>query len=107
MLGFFRSFAKSRGGLIVVFLLLGLIAVAFALGDVTGLGNPAGPKGNVVATVGKQKITDTQVREVIDRFITASRRNGQNITMEQFLAEGGLDLAINELVKSEALKEFG
>ncbi|MEN3746301.1 SurA N-terminal domain-containing protein [Sphingomonas sp. HF-S3] len=107
MLGFFRSFAKSRGGLIVVFLLLGLIAVAFALGDVTGLSNPAGPKGAVVATVGKQKITDTQVREVIDRFITQARRNGQNITMEQFLAQGGLDLAVNELIKSAALEEFG
>ncbi|MEI9928017.1 MAG: hypothetical protein WDN44_10435 [Sphingomonas sp.] len=53
MLSFFRRFSKSRFGLIAVFLVLGVIALAFAASDVTGLRSAAvGGSGNVVATVG-------------------------------------------------------
>ncbi len=108
MLKFFRQFTKSRYGLIAVFIFLGLIALAFAAGDVTGIrGNSGGIGGNVVAKVGSQKITDIEVRDRIERFIRNAQREGQNISMDQFLAQGGLDVAIDEMINSAALVAFG
>ena len=63
MLQFFRRFTKSRFGLIAVFLFLGVMALAFAVGDITGLrSTEGGTGGNVIAQVGNRKVTDTDVR---------------------------------------------
>lgn len=108
MLNFFRRFTKSRFGLIAVFVFLAVIALAFAAGDITGIratgGGNAG--GNVVAKVGDRKITDREVRERIDIFLRNLQREGQNVTMEQFLAQGGLELTLDELINSAAMVEF-
>lgn len=107
MLSFFRNFTKSRYGLIAVFLFLGLIAIAFAAGDVTGIRNMGGGAGSsTLAAVGSQKISDTDVKDRIDRFLRNAQRSGQNVTMEQFLAQGGLDIAIDEMINSAAMVEF-
>jgi len=107
MLSFFRNFTKSRYGLIAVFLFLGLIAIAFAAGDITGIRNGAsGASNSTLATVGGQKIADTEVKDRIERFLRSLQQQGQNVTMEQFLAQGGLDIAIDEMVNQAALVEF-
>ncbi|MET0308412.1 MAG: SurA N-terminal domain-containing protein [Sphingomonas sp.] len=107
MLNFFRNFTKSRYGMIAVFVFLGLIAIAFAAGDITGLRNNAGGGGSdVLAKVGGAKVTDRELRDRIDRFLRSSQREGQNITMEQFLGQGGLELALDEMINSAALIEF-
>ncbi|MGK6357093.1 SurA N-terminal domain-containing protein [Sphingomonas sp. DT-207] len=107
MLSFFRSFTKSRYGLIVVFIFLAIIALAFAAGDITGIRTTgSGSGGSVLAKVGDTEITDAQVRDRIDRFIRNAQRDGQNVTMEQFLAQGGLDLALDEMINAAALSEF-
>ncbi len=107
MLSFFRNFTKSRYGLIAVFLFLGLIAIAFAAGDITGIRNNAGGStSSTLATVGGQKISDTEVRDRIERFLRSLQQQGQNVTMEQFLAQGGLDIAVDEMVNQAALIEF-
>lgn len=107
MLSFFRNFTKSRYGLIAVFVFLGLIAIAFAASDVTGIRNMAGgASSSTLATVGGQTISDTDVKDRIDRFLRNAQRSGQNVTMEQFLAQGGLDIAIDEMVNQAALVEF-
>ena len=88
MLNFFRRFTKSRFGVIAMFVFLALIAIAFAAGDITGIrGQSGGLSGNVLAKVGDRKITDREVRERIDLFLRNAQREGQNVTMEQFLAE--------------------
>jgi len=107
MLNFFRRFTKSRYGLIAVFIFLGIIALAFVAGDVTGIRmNGAGAGGNVVAKVGSRKITDREVRERVDLFLRNLQREGQNVTMEQFLAQGGLEMTLDEMINSAALVEF-
>lgn len=107
MLNSFRRFTKSRYGLIAVFLFLGIIALAFVAGDVTGVRmNGAGTGGNVVAKVGSKQITDREVRERVDMFLRNLQREGQSVTMEQFLAQGGLELALDEMINSAALVEF-
>ncbi|WP_214676832.1 SurA N-terminal domain-containing protein, partial [Escherichia coli] len=75
MLSFFRNFTKSRYGLIAVFLFLGLIAIAFAAGDITGIRNAgSGATSSTLATVGSEKIKDTEVKDRIDRFIRGMQR---------------------------------
>ncbi|UZK67100.1 peptidylprolyl isomerase [Sphingomonas sp. M1-B02] len=107
MLSFFRNFTKSRYGLIVVFAFLALIAIAFAAGDITGIRATGGTQGGkVIAEVGDKKITDTEVRERIDLFLRNLQRDGQNVTMEQFLSQGGLELAIDEIINSTAMVAF-
>ncbi|RYY23829.1 MAG: peptidylprolyl isomerase [Sphingomonadales bacterium] len=106
MLKAFRNFTKSRYGLIVVFIFLAVIALAFAAGDITGLQTSGGASGQTVATVGKTKVTDTEVRDRIDRFLRNAQREGQTVTMEQFLAQGGLELTLDELINSAAMIEF-
>jgi peptidyl-prolyl cis-trans isomerase D len=108
MLNFFRRFTKSRFGLIAVFVFLAVIALAFAAGDITGIRATGGSNGGgtVVAQVGDRKITDREVRERIDQFLRNLQRDGQNVTIEQFLAQGGLELAIDEIINGAAMVEF-
>lgn len=107
MLNFFRSFTKSRYGLIAVFVFLGIIALAFVAGDVTGVRmNGTGSGGNVLAKVGSRQITDREVRERVDRFLRNLQRDGQSVTMEQFLAQGGLEMTLDEMIRSAAMIEF-
>ncbi|MBB5708993.1 peptidylprolyl isomerase [Sphingomonas xinjiangensis] len=107
MLQFFRRFTKSRLGLIAVFIFLGIMALAFAVGDITGLrSQDGGPGGNVIAQVGRHKVTDIEVRERIERFLQNAQRQGQTVTMAEFLAQGGLDVAVDEIINSAAIVAF-
>ncbi len=106
MLNMFRNFIKSRVGIIVVFLVLGFITLAFALTSGTGIEKMSSIKGNVVARVGSHEILDSDVTEAIDRFLRARRNEGQNVTMEQFLAGRGLELMVDQLVDAASVQEF-
>lgn len=106
MLHMFRSFIRSRVGLIVVFLFLGIIAIAFAVTSGTGMEKMSAAKGNVVAKVGNREITDAELTEEIDRFLKARRAEGQNVTMEQFLGGRGLEMMLDQLVDVASLQEF-
>lgn len=106
MLNFFRSFTKSRWGLALVFAFLALIAIAFAASDITGVRGNSGPGGNVIATVGKTRITDLEVRDRVQRFLREAQRSGQNVTMEQFLAQGGYEMAVNQIIDNAVVGEF-
>jgi len=107
MLNMFRNFTKSRVGMIVVFLVLGVIALAFAAGDVTGLRGSGAGAATVLAKVGSREITATELNDRIERFLRARRNEGQNVTMEEFLSRGGLEMTLDQLVDVAALEEFG
>lgn len=109
MLSFFRRFTKSRYGLLVVFAFLGIILLAFGLGDITGLRNTGGNGmgGATVAKVGKVEITDREIRDRIDRFLRDLQAQGQTLTVADFIKANQLDALIDDLVNSTALEEFG
>ncbi len=108
MLSFIRNLTKSRVGLIAVFVLLGVIAIAFAAGDITG-SRPVGASsgGEVIARVGDREITEQELRDRIDIAIDNMRRQGQSFDMETFLAGGGLDYALEQVIDNAVLQEFG
>lgn len=107
MLSFLRSLTKSRVGLIVVFLLLGVIAIAFGMSDVTGLRSSGAGSGEVVARVGREKITADDVRQRIENVASNMRAQGQQFDMQAFLAQGGLDFVLNQMIDEASIREFG
>jgi peptidyl-prolyl cis-trans isomerase D len=107
MLSFFRGLTKSKYGVVVVFIFLGVIALAFAAGDVSGLrtGNP-GSSGPALAKVGDAVLSASDVRTRIDAMLTRIRREGRPVSMEDFINQGGLEAAIEQSINGLALEEF-
>ena len=107
MLSFIRNITKSRIGLIAVFVLLGVIAIAFAASDITGSGTVGGGgSGAVVARVGDRKITESELADRVQIAADNLRRQGQDFSMAEFLENGGLDYALQQSIDNAALEEF-
>ncbi|MHA6720273.1 peptidylprolyl isomerase [Sphingomonas sp. RS6] len=107
MLKAFRNFTKSRYGLVAVFIFLGIIALAFAAGDITGMRNGTlGGNSTTLATVDGKAITDADVRDRIQRLMRNAQAQGQSVTMAQVLAQGGLEAALNDAINTAALESF-
>ena len=111
MLSIFRGFMNSRVGLIITFVVLGIIALAFGLGDVTGLrsgalGGGAGNGGATLATINGDKITASEMKREAERTLANVRAQYPNVTMAQFVAQGGLDQQINDRINTMAFAAF-
>lgn len=109
MLGFFRRLINSKVGLIVTFITLGVIALAFAAGDVSNIRNVGlgALSGNDVATIGKAKITVDDLRQRAQQEIEQARQQQPGVDAKQYLAAGGLEAAVQQLVTTVGLAEFG
>lgn len=107
MLTFFRRLINSRVGLIVTFIVLGLIALAFAAGDITGLQNTGGTSSGTVATVGRASLTATELRSRLTSEVEAFRREQPTLDMAQFIAGGGFEGTLGRLINGLALHQFG
>lgn len=106
MLSLFRKFTKSRFGLIVVFIFLGVIGLAFGLTDITGIRSNGVSNAAVLAKVGDQEITGSELRGRVERFLADMREQGQQVTMQQFVAQGGIEQALDEMINNAAMIEF-
>lgn len=107
MLNAFRNFTKSRYGLIIVFIFLGLLAIAFAASDVTGMRQGiSGANSGTLATVAGEDVTERHVRETLERYVRAAQAQGQNLTMAQVLAQGGFEAALNDAINTAAIEAF-
>ena len=110
MLGFFRRLINSKVGLIITFIVLGLIALAFASGDVTSLrtdGMAALGGGGDIARVGKTRVSAAELRARIGQEMEAFRQQEPTLDMAQFIAGGGDAATLDRLVNGLALEEFG
>lgn len=107
MISFIRSLISSKLGAVIALLFIGLIAVAFALGDVTGSGNFGGLSGGNVARVGKQNITLGELNDALDNRLKAERQNNPTLDMANFVEGGGLDSTLEQLVNRYAVAVFG
>lgn len=107
MISFIRSLIGSKLGAIVALIFIGLIAVAFALGDVTGSGNFGGLSGGNVARVGDRNITLGELNDALDNRLRAERQNNPTLDMARFVEGGGLDSTLEQLINRYALAEFG
>ncbi|MCW3837746.1 SurA N-terminal domain-containing protein [Sphingomonas canadensis] len=107
MLNAFRNFTKSKVGMAVVFLVLVLIAVAFAAGDITGIGgNRASSPSKAIAKIGDREITAADLRQRIDDILDRARKSGQAMTMQELVANGGVEYALRDAALSAAAEEY-
>jgi peptidyl-prolyl cis-trans isomerase D len=106
MLDSFRNFTKSLVGKIVVFIVLGVIAIAFAAGDVTGLRGAGLGSGKTLATVGSYKITEAEVTKRLNDLVRALNNRGQPVTMAEVLQRGGFEYVLNQQITVHAIEEF-
>ena len=106
MIGNIRNLIHSKVGGLVALLFIGLIAVAFALGDVTGSGAFGGLGSGNAAKVGDEKIGLGNLNDAVTNAHRAARQQNPLLTMEDFVKQGGLDGTLDRLINSFAIADF-
>ncbi len=108
MLQFFRSFFTSRLGIAVTLVLVGLIALAFAAGDVASSGSFGGVAGgDRAATVGNHPISTADLGKALTQNLDRARQQSPNLTMKAYIAGGGMDASLNQMIERTAIAMFG
>ncbi len=107
MLTFIRSIINSRWGAVLALGFIAMIAVAFALGDVTGSNSFGGLSGGNVASVGNRKIALGELNDALDNRLKAERQENPTLDMARFVDGGGLDSTLEQLINRYALAVFG
>lgn len=108
MLQSIRNMFKSRLGIVLTMGFLALIALAFASADVSnfsGFGGVAG--GDRVATVGKKRIDTNTLSQAASSALENARNQDPRASMEAFIAQGGLEQVLEQLIDQTAISEFG
>ncbi|MFM2236869.1 MAG: hypothetical protein RL209_903, partial [Pseudomonadota bacterium] len=107
MISSIRSLINSKFGALFALIFIGLIAIAFALGDVSGSGNFGGLSGGNVARVGDKNITLSELNDALENQLRAERQNTPTLDMSQFVDGGGLDSTLEQLINRYAITVFG
>lgn len=108
MLQSIRNMFKSRLGIVLTMGFLALIALAFASADVSnfsGFGGVAG--GDRVATVGKKRIDTSTLNQAASSALENVKTQNPTLSMEAFIAQGGLEQVLEQLIDQTAISEFG
>lgn len=108
MLSFFRRIINSKAGVVVTLVALGIIALAFAAGDVTGLRTTGmgALTGNNVAKVDGEAVTVAAFKSRVQTEMEGYRQQQPGLDMNSFVAQGGADGTLDRLVTSMALQHF-
>lgn len=108
MINAFRSFFQSKLGLAITLGFLALIALAFASMDVSSTGTFGGLSGtNSVAVVGDEDVTTAELRQSAQNAFSQVQQNEPTLSLEEFLADGGLTQVLDTLLDRVAISEFG
>ncbi len=108
MLQFFRNFFSSKIGVAVTLSLVVLMGLAFASGDIASSGAFGGVAGgDRVAKVGHDRIGTAELERAATRAVEQLRQDNPKLTMKDFLAQGGLDKVLGQLIDLAALRNFG
>ncbi|WP_294356166.1 SurA N-terminal domain-containing protein, partial [uncultured Sphingomonas sp.] len=108
MLSFFRRIVNSKAGVFITLALLGIIALSFAAGDVTGLSSGGGGLlGNSVVTVGNTGITAADVRKRAQDEVRFAQTQQPGFDMSQLIQLGGIESIIERLANAIGLEKFG
>ena len=108
MLQSFRSFFQSKWGVGFTLAFVGLIALAFASGDIVSTGGFGQvSSGSPVAKVGKDKIDAGELERSAQTILSRMRQNDPNATMASFVARGGVNDLLTYLVDRKAARQWG
>lgn len=108
MLQFFRSLLSSKVGAFVALVFLGLIALAFASGDVAKTGSFGGVAGgDRAAMVGDERIDTATLSQAATSAVENMKQRDPRTSMQSFLASGGLDQVMDNLINQTSVAVFG
>jgi peptidyl-prolyl cis-trans isomerase D len=105
MLASFRRLSKSKVGTSIMVLILVLILVGFAMGDIQsiirggGFGSP-----DTLATVGSERISDREISRAMERRLSQVRQ--QNPQVDYPAIARDFDPLLDTLIDAKALEEF-
>jgi peptidyl-prolyl cis-trans isomerase D len=108
MLSSVRSFLTSKFGAAIGIGFLVLIALAFASGDVSSVGNFGGVAGgDRVASVGEERIDSATLNQAATSALESVKQQNPTMSMKGFIADGGLDDVLDRLIDRLAIAAFG
>ncbi len=107
MLTVFRRFIHSKFGAVFAILFLGVIAAAFVMGDLSSgkFGSSLGG-GGTAAKAGGYKLTETELRDRIQRVFENARKSNPGLQITDFFAQGGGTQIYEQLVGALTLRAF-
>ena len=105
MLQFFRNIFKSKYGIVFTLAFIGIIGIAFAVGDVTGNSTFGSglSGGETVAVVGDEKVSGTALTEAANNSLEQLRQQNPTVTMAAFIGQGGLTDVLDQLLDRRAI----
>ncbi len=106
MISFFRNFFQSKIGLPIFILFLVIVALAFAAADITGstFGGLSG--GDRVAVVGDDEVSASDLAGTAESALAQVRQENPTATMPSFIAEGGLEEVLQQLIDRYAVGAY-
>ncbi|MCB2065806.1 MAG: SurA N-terminal domain-containing protein [Erythrobacter sp.] len=107
MIQFIRKFFQSKIGVGLTLAFLAVIAVAFAAGDVLNNSVLSGLTGSdKVAEVGDRDITAADLDTAVRNAHRQAQTQNPTLTLEAFIAQGGMDDVLESMLNRAALAEF-
>ena len=106
MISFFRRFFASKIGLPIALAFLALIALAFAASDLSNTNFGGISRGDRMAVVGGETIALEDLPAAANAGLDQVRAQNPTLTMPEFVAEGGLDAIIDQLIDRTAVAEY-
>jgi peptidyl-prolyl cis-trans isomerase D len=107
MIHFIRSFFGSKLGIAITIAFVAVIGLAFAIGDVASSGTFGGVSGgDRVAVVGDDRIDASELSMNLTNALEEAKQQDPTLTMQVFLARGGMDQVLDQLLQRSALAEF-
>ncbi|NUT01162.1 MAG: hypothetical protein HOP96_09320 [Sphingomonas sp.] len=106
MLASFRRLSKSKVGTSIMVLILVLILVGFAIGDIRSVISGGGFSGSsdTLVKIGSEKVSDRDVSRAMDRRLAQVRQENPEATYAMIL--GDFDQLLSALVDAKTLESF-
>ncbi len=106
MIQFLRKLMHSKLGVGLALAFVFVIALAFAAGDVSNYHNSSSG-GDRVATIGKEQVQAVKLSQAASTALENLKQKEPRLTMKVFVAEGGLDKVLDQLLDNTGLAAFG
>ncbi|MFM5948808.1 MAG: SurA N-terminal domain-containing protein, partial [Novosphingobium sp.] len=107
MLQFFRNFFGNKIGVIVTLTFVAILGIGFALGSVSGTTFGGFGGGSRIATVGNEKISETDLDSQFRSIIARLRQRDPALSVKDFLAQDGLNEVLIYTMDGRAVMQWG
>ncbi|MFM5895635.1 MAG: SurA N-terminal domain-containing protein [Novosphingobium sp.] len=107
MLQFFRNFFGNKIGVIITLTFVAILGVGFALGSVSGTSFGGFGGGGRIATVGDEKISETDLDNQFRSILSRLRQRNPALSVKEFLAKDGLNEVLLYAMDGRAVTQWG